>query len=482
MTVEMEEMNLREYWEIVVKKWRVIAVVFFATVLAVTIYSFVATPIYEAFTTVIVRDSATGMQAIFVDGMGGMGKNKAQNYIQIMKSRVILEGVTQALGQEDVDPKSLEKRITIQPIQGSDVLKISMQSADPAEAQATVNALADEFIKWNLLYQQNDRRTARIFIESQLESVAKSLRVAEEELTAYREKEKVLALSEETVAKIGQLATLEASLTEVAVAKEETAERIVQVRENLANQEETLISSTTIAENRYVTEYKSRLADLEIRLSSAREKYTDRHPSILSLQAEIDDVTSKLAEEVERVIGTETRTLNSIHQELYGNLINLEVEAMALNARETALQVLIEEYEAELASLPAKELALARLMRDAKVMEELYVLLRTRQEEARIAEAMQTADVHVVDSAVLPTAPVKPRIKLNIAIGAVLGVFLGIGLAFLLEFVDNTLKTKEDAERLLELPVLGQIPDFNMAEHAGEKKLFRRSKGRGYSA
>ena len=108
-------------------------------------------------------------------------------------------------------------------------------------------------------------------------------------------------------------------------------------------------------------------------------------------------------------------------------------------------------------------------------------MLLTRNEEMRIAEAMQTADVQVIDAAVVPENPVKPRIKLNIAIGAVLGMFLGVGLAFLLEFVDNTIKTKEDVERQLGLPVLGQIPDLNVVEN-GRNRHSTRRKGRGFSA
>jgi len=475
-------MDLREYWEIIVKKRTLIAVVFLVTVLGVTVYSFVATPIYEAFTTVMVRESGTSMQSMLFDGMGGGGRNTAQNYIQIMKSRNILDEVIERVGSEELTSRTLAKIITIQPVQGSDVLQISMQSPNPALAQDVVNTLTDVFINWNRRYQQEDRRTARVFIEAQLESVEEELKIAEERLRSYKEDEGVLAPSQETIAMIERMAKLETSLTEVTVSKEEVAERIIRVRANLSQEDETLVSSTTIAENRFIGEFKSRLADLEIKLASAKERYTDRHPTVVALQAEIADVTSKLAAEVERVIGTETRTLNPIHRELYGTLINLEVEAMALNSREAALLSLIEEYEIELGFVPARELELARLMRDAKVMEELYILLRTRYEEAKITEAMQTADVQVIDDALLPESPVKPRKMLNIAIGMVLGVFLGVGLAFLLEFMDNTLKTKDDVERLLGVPVLGQIPDLNLVDRNGQKKLLQRRKGRGLSA
>lgn len=474
-------MDLREYWDIIVKKWKLIFVVFLVTVLAVTIYSLMATPIYEASTTLIVRNTTTGVESMLFEGMGGRSSNTTQNYIQIMKSRSILSSVRDLAGLEDVSISALEKQLTIQPVQGTDVLKISMQSPSPEEAQLVVNTLADVFIEWNLMYKQEDMRSAKEFIETQLATVSANLQVAEEELRIYREQERSLAPSQETIAGINQLASLEASLGQVQISKTEITERVGQARNQLQGQEETMISSTTISENPFVTQYRSRLADLEIQLSGARERYTAQHPSVLSLQAEIEDVKTKLTEQVERVIGTETRTINPVHRDLYASVISQEVELMALDAREEALRSLIEEYEDRLSYLPAKELELARLTRGAKVLEELYVMLLTRNEETRIAEAMQTADVQVIDEAGLPLVPVKPRVKLNIAIGAVLGVFLGVGLAFLLEFVDNTVKTKEEVERLLGVPVLGQIPDLDMTE--GRKNGHSRSKeGGGFRA
>ena len=471
-------MDLREYWDIIVKKRILIAVVFLVTVLGVTIYSLIATPIYEASTTLIVRDSGAAMQSMLFEGMSGMGNNTTQNYIQIMKSRNILGQVRSLVGMEEVSFGNLEKMLTLQPVQGTDVLKISMQSPDPEQAQLFVNTLTEVFTDWNLLYKQEDRRSAREFIELQLLTVSENLQFAEEELRMFREQDGSIAPSQETIAGINQLASLEANLGQLHIQKTEITERIEQARRQLAGQEETMISTTTIGENPFVTQYRSRLADLEISLSGARERYTANHPSIISLQAEINDVKAKLTEQIERVVGTETRSINPVHRDLYASIISQEVELMALDARDTALQSLIVEYEDRLSHLPAKELELARLTREAKVLEELYVMLLTRNEEMRISEAMQTADVQVIDRATVPENPVKPRVKLNIAIGAVLGMFLGVGLAFLLEFIDNTIKTKEDVERQLGMTVLGQIPELDFIDDVQN----RSEKGRGFSA
>lgn len=457
----MEEMDLLEYWEIIVKKRGLIALIFALTVLVVAAYSFFTTPIYQATAVVMVREQGSPAQLMFSDTFGGFTKNAAQNYVQIMKSRTVLEKVSKALNLTDPNLKSLERQLTIQPVQGSDILKVSMESAEPQAAVDFVNKLTEVFIDWNRHSRQEDQRNAREFIEAQLVTVTENLHLAEEELRKFKETEKALAPSQETIVGVNQLAALEADLSQVGIGITETQERIAQVRAKLAEQDETLISATTIAENRFVTEYRARLADLEISLSGAKEKYTERHPSVLALQAEIEDVKTKLAEQVERVVGTETRSINPIHRELYGSLISQEVELMALRAREEALRSLRSEIEKDLATLPGKELELARLMRDSKVLEELYVMLRKRNEETRIAEAMQSADVQVIDEAILPRSPIKPRLKLNIAIGGVLGLFLGVGFAFLLEFTDTTLKTKEEIELFLQSPVLGQIPDFD---------------------
>ena len=110
----MEEMDLREYWEIIVKKRSVVAIVFAVTVLAVTVYSLLATPIYEAYATLMVRDSSAGVTSMLFEGLGGGGGgNTAQNYIQIMKSRR-LRARASTMVKEDVSLES-EKAMTVQP-------------------------------------------------------------------------------------------------------------------------------------------------------------------------------------------------------------------------------------------------------------------------------------------------------------------------------------------------------------------------------
>jgi tyrosine-protein kinase Etk/Wzc len=110
------------------------------------------------------------------------------------------------------------------------------------------------------------------------------------------------------------------------------------------------------------------------------------------------------------------------------------------------------------ASLPEKEMELNRLVRAYQVNEQVYTMLLEKLQEAKINEAMRTADIRIVDYALVPKAPVSPNYAKNIIVGVLLGIFLGVGVAYALEFADTSLNTVEEVERRLGRPVVGIIP------------------------
>jgi len=291
--------------------------------------------------------------------------------------------------------------------------------------------------------------------------VAANLEAAEERLREYKERERILEPSEEIKVVLQHYAYLESVLADISLAKIDAQQKIYEIEQKLQGVDQIITSSTVVQENPMVRNYQSRLAELEITLSGLRERYTERHPSIISIQAEIEETKGRLAQEVERVVGSETLTRNPIYSELYGQLIAMQVELAALEAKEAAMIQLQQMNEDNYLKLPAKELELIRLIRDVTVAEEIYVMLMTRNEEIRINEAMHAGNLQAIDRAIVPEEPIKPRKMLNFAIAGVLGLFVGAGIAFLLDYVDNTIKTKEEAEKILGLPVLGQIPVFN---------------------
>ncbi len=457
-----EELDLRELLGIILKHKVLIIALFVCAIVGAFIASKLMTPIYQAGTTILV-ESGSGLENPFAQ-MLGTDKPQLGDYAEILKSRSLLFAVANKLNlvQDENSPEmaDLRKAVSIQAVTGSNLIKITTESPDPKLARDLANSLAEEFIKQNESLNRTQARGAREFIAGQLEIVSAELAAAEEALKNYKQEHQVFAPQEEVKSILDQLTRLETLRAEAIVGQQEVATRLAEINKQLAGVDNRIIASTTITNNPLIQELKAKLTALEVELSGAREKYTDKHPTVLSLIAQTEEVKARMKQEAERVVSTETEMLNPVYQELYKQAGQLVVEALALEVRLDTVAKLITEQEQQFIQLPEKELQLANLLRNAKVSEQIYIMLRQKYEEVRITEAMESANVRVIDAALEPLQPVRPRKLLNMAIAAVLGLFVGVGLAFAIEFMDNTVKTAEEAERLLELPVLGQIPSY----------------------
>lgn len=461
-----DEIDLRAYaralWR---RRWLIGGVTLVAAAAAVLVTR-ATTPLYEATTTVIVRPSATGLalQENPAAALLGGGRPALQNYVELLRSRTVIERVARSLyGADGVTAEQLERlhrSVSVQPVSNTDAVRISVRLPDPAEAQRVANAVVSSFAEFNREMNQSEARSALAFIETQLRQVQESLRSAENTLLSYREANRLVEPSQQARAAVDKLAELEKMRASAQIALRESATRAAEIRTQLEKQGPTLISSTTIASNPMIQSYKLRLSDVEARLSAARQSLAANHPQIAALEAEADQLRRLMGEEVERVVSAQTETLNPIYQGLVQQLIGLEADQLAQQARHEAVQRLIAQEEAALLALPARELELARLERERRVNEELYVMLRTRYEELRIQEASVVADIRIIDPAVRPESPVSPRPLLNLAVATFLGLFAGVGAALVLELMDTSVRSEEELERLLGAPVLGRIPEW----------------------
>ncbi len=457
----MEEMGLLEYLRVLNRRKGVIFLLFFSTLISAFAATSLTTPVYQASTTILVKRESE-LENPFLDGLTRIGKNDVENAIEILRSRTLSEQVVKKLRPgkpvsfKEVD--AVRNAIKVQAVQGTDMIKIRVESPNPREARDIANALVEAYSLESQRTNRTDAHSARQFIETQLGVVEAELQKAEDALREYKEREKIFSPGEEIQVALGRVSKLETSRAETRVAMEEARTRLAEVRKNLAAQDVTVVSATTLTQNPAIQEYKSRLSELEVQLAGALEKYTTKHPTVMSLNSEIAALKEKMGREVEKVVSGETRTINPIHQQLSEELIRLETEELALQVRYDAQQTLIRQMEGSLANLSDKELELARLMRNAKVSEDIYVMLKQKYEEVRITESMRPADVKVIDAAVTPEKPVRPRRVFNMVIAALLGLMAGVGLAFLFEYLDTTIKDRTEAEKVLGLPVLGQIP------------------------
>lgn len=455
------EIDLRQLWDALVHRKFLIIGLFVVACVAAYLVSISMTPIYEATTTVLVTESGSGLESALFERLTGSSRQSAlQRSVEVLKSRSVALRAARELGYDwDEYSSGLEafrSSISVQAVTNSDMLRISVQHSDPQEAMRIANTMVKVFVDAVQEMNSENVRAARRFIGEQLEKFEADLEKAEEELVLFRQQVAQVQPSGETQLILSGITQLETLKAQAQVARETAVQRLQALRGELSGDRRSVVTSNVISSNPHISNIRSQLVNLEVQLAAAREQYTDAHPRVVGLQAQISELQAELSREIANLesTGTDTR--------LFQEEILLEAEILAEAARIEALERLIAEREAMLVGLPEKELQLTRLMRNANVTESIYTMLRQRYEEMRISEAMEAANVVVLDPAIIPQSPIKPRTRLNVAIAGFLGLFVGVGLAFMLEYLDTTFKTAEELEAYLGLPILGKAPDIAM--------------------
>jgi uncharacterized protein involved in exopolysaccharide biosynthesis len=180
--------------------------------------------------------------------------------------------------------------------------------------------------------------------------------------------------------------------------------------------------------------------ELEVQRSKLLKTYRDKHPEVLKIQSQIDEITQKIREEVGRLVQS------------------MESEYTALKAREAAMVGAVNQYRDEVQGLAKKEIQFGILKREADSNQQLYDLLLKRLKETGLSQGLDTNNVRIVEPAIVPYRPVKPRRVMNLALGAVIGLVVGVATAFFLEYMDDTVRTPDQVENALGVPVFALIP------------------------
>ncbi len=549
MNRENEEISLKEYFNIIYSRMRVVIAGIVITLLLVGIYTFTRKPLYEANTTVRI-DQNRESTVLFGDFTQMINQDVMQTEIAMVKSRSLSERVVKNLnlnvqvgkksgnfsldlaglsldqdffkGQikflfntdstfeayvsnkkvfsgkinnnvdfngihfiltakkvktgdyfilnvSDVSHRALalSNAIKVTPVKDAMIMRITVQSHVPSLAAKIANSIANEYIIQSVEYERSDARNARIFIEKQLKSATASLKDAEDALRNYKEKEKFVILDENAKDYISNLSDFESQKAQAEMdinAQKMIIENIQkQMTDSLSpyNRYKKFAAIPSLSGNTTIQELQNKLMELELKKSALMQEYTEKHPEVIAINGQIEDIKKDISDIVKNVVMTGPSSDDPIYQNLMSTIINAITKIKADSGSIQALNKIIANYNRKLSKLPEKEVTLAQLLRKKNVNEQIYTMLLTKLEEAKINEARTTAPVRIVDSAIIPVSPIKPRKKLNMIMGLFLGVLIGLGGAFLVEYLDNTIKSPDLIEDYFKLPFLGIIPYFN---------------------
>jgi len=484
-----QDSALREYMRVLIKrKWIVLscAIGIFA---AVAIASLRQTPVYEAVGRIAVNKADSNLIS-FKDSMPVMDyydPTDLDTEARILQSDLLALQVIRQLNLDKraetgggpspkqpnlvADPLQNDtKRVTsllggfkgnlkVSLVPNTRIIEIHYRSTDPSLAANVINTLANTYVEQNFKTKFESTMQASDWLSKQLVDLQMKVETSQEKLVRYQKEHEIFGIDEKQNIITQKLDELNKELTaaESDRMQKEAVYRMTQTGE--ADAVASALASTPAQDSHTtltgpgVTPLLDKLhqqqADLRIQIADLSTQFGPAYPKVAQL--------TNQSKEIEHQIQAETKKA----------IDRLRGEYQTALQREGMLREALEKQKQEANRLNENAIDYTLLKRDVDSNRQLYEGLLEKLKEAGVTAGLKSNNFRIVDPARPPAAPVEPNIPRNLAFAFVLGITSGIGLAFLLEGMDNTVRTTEQAQMISALPSLGMIPLGSKSSNAG---------------
>jgi len=325
--------------------------------------------------------------------------------------------------------------IDVSPVRRSNLVEVSFYSEDAEMAARIANRLANDYIFQNLRVKWDETNKASEWLQGELVGLKAKLEKSEDALQSYARANSIIFVEEKQNLVNERLKQLQEAYTKA------QAERFE--KESLYNLVQTgrVQDLPGFLDNHLIQDLTSQLSVLEQKYAELTATVKPEYPKAIAVKKQIDSLQATL--------NRERKSLSQATIDSYRSAL----------ANEKYLEQELNEQKKIVNDIDEKSIQYNILKREVDTNKQLYEGLLTRMKEATVSAGVQASNIRIVDAAEVPKRPVKPKVFLNLALGLILGAAAGVGLAFLQEYLDNTLKTANEVERLLQLPSLGLLPD-----------------------
>jgi uncharacterized protein involved in exopolysaccharide biosynthesis len=462
----MEEINLTDYFLILIKRRRTLIKLAFFAVLISGILLFLTPSTYRGRALLIFPEDKKSGASGLISQLAGLPSisdlvasgNTPGIYTQVLNSRNASQYVANSLGlsASKIDYGKLQKQLNVS-VNKDGAMEICCYAPsswvksnkinwlDKKLPKGSINektaVLAAEMTNRYIQYLRDfdkqhsltTTRRNREFLETEVEKTKKQLSEDENALRKFKETHPVVPPSDTISQQIEQVIDIRTKQLEAETALNE-ANRSVQEARVLVDDQDTIQSAIkVIQENPVVSSLKQDLAKAEVNRAQLLENMTENHPSVVAITEQIAEIRQKISEEVAQVTTSETLQLNPTKQVLVQQLATLEIGRSGVEARHAALKEVMSNLEKEISSLAKDQMTLVRLSRDAKASEIVYTSLLTELSRARVAESKEPDGFTVVDEAVPEGKRFKPKRLLTITAALFFGLIIGSFIAILQE-------------------------------------------------
>lgn len=442
-------MNIQQFFLILRARWRVVLLVLLGTVALTVLSSLWMARQYTASAALILDvKSPDPVSGLILQGMVAPGYMATQidiiNSDRVAKAVVKLlhldEGAavrqqwlsdTQGKGQlSDWLASLLQHKLDVNPARESNVININYTGSDPEFAAAVANAFAQAYIDVNLDLRLAPARQYASFFNEQTQAAREKLENAQKALSTYQQNNGITSADERVDFETSKLNETSSQLTGVQGMTTDSQSKRAQAQ------------SDTVAEvmqSPLINGMKADIARMQSRLSESSINLGVNHPQTLRAESELSSLRAQLDAETQKItasIETSYQVGKRREQELQGALATQKSRVLVLNKQRDELNV---------------------LRRDIESAQRTFEMVSQRASQTNIESRVNHTNIAVLNSAVAPNTPSKPRLLINTLVSIFLGLLLGVAVALMLELANRRVRTTEDLLELLKIPMLGSV-------------------------
>ena len=329
-------------------------------------------------------------------------------------------------------------RVQVAPVVGSRLVDVYFQSTQPQFATDAVNALVDEYVTQNLEVKLQSTQNMLDWLGKELADQQRKVEDSERGLAEYRDKQNAMSLDDKNNIVLARLTALNDALLKARTTRIEKDAVYSQVKAvtDLSAAE----SIPVVAQNAQIQTLKLRLADLQRQKAQLGERYGDRHPEIVKVNASLADAQRQLDLETNKALQS----------------VKNEYERAALEER--TLSSNLDDAKADVQDLSRKSVAYNVMEREARSNRTVYEALLQREKELRVSSNSRSNNVRVIDHAEVPGGPISPAGRNAWLMAILVGLAAAISVAYGLDYMNDTVKTPEDVTKHLKTTFLGLVP------------------------
>jgi capsular exopolysaccharide synthesis family protein len=455
---DKKEIDVLECVRVVLKrKW--VLVTFAAVLIALAaVLSFTTTPLYRATATLLIDEP--GASLLNIQDVLNAGAYYRTDYmgtyfntqLRLLTSRSLAERVAKKInlgarpefrGAGEPTPAyadyalSILGGLSIAPIEETRLVYVSYISPHAALAADVVNALVEEFVSFSVETRYEATKQTSEFLSEQVAFLREDLKRKEEDLQKYGQEKNILYLSGDESSIVNKFSEVNTALTTAQIeryAKESVYRELKNIRVDALPES---------VSNPIIQALKTTYSQVKSDYAEKGQIYRPDYPEMVQLKARLDATRTTLREEIRKAVDS------------------AEADYRAALKKESSLRGLLDEQRGDVTRMNKNAIFYHTLRTEVENMRTLLGTLVARQNEIQVSSqlgGLRTSNIKVVDRALVPGGPFTPNVRRNLLTALLLGLFGGLGLIFLVEYLDNTVKGPEDVEKLVGLPSLGFIP------------------------